>query len=99
MSVLYPTLPNVAREHATDLRNCAAHVRAHGLTATASEMQKAAGELEAAAARAEAGEPSQRELDMAMMIRRLCSHTANAGTREQAMGLLRKHGLQGSPLR
>lgn len=45
------------------------------------------------------GAATQREQSMAMMIRMLCSHTANAGTRQRAMALLREYGLQGSPLR
>lgn len=46
-----------------------------------------------------AGPADQREQSLAMMIRMLCSNTANDGTRKRAGELLRKYGLQGSPLR
>jgi len=44
-------------------------------------------------------EARERELNLAMTIRMLCSHTAGPTTRERAMELLRRYGLQGSPLR
>lgn len=87
----------VVRAHVKDLRACAPVLRAHGLDPSAAEFEKAAAELEAALAQ-EVG-PTQRELSMAMMIRMLCSHTANASTRKRAMDLLERNGLQGSPLR
>lgn len=89
------TLTTVVREHARDLRRCAPTLRQWGLEASAAEFEKAAGELEQALLTA----PTRRERDMAMMIRMLCSHTANDGTRKRAMDMLTRQGLQGSPLR
>lgn len=53
----------------------------------------------AEASTAQPQEASRRELDMAMLIRMLCSHTAGPKTRERAMAYLVREGLQGSPLR
>jgi hypothetical protein len=90
------TLSSVVRAHVADLRRCVPTYRAHGLGAVADEVAKAAGELEEALAGDDA---AKREQSMALMIRSLCSHTANDGTRKRAMELLRRYGLQGSPLR
>lgn len=44
-------------------------------------------------------EPSLREQSLAMMIRMLCAYRKSESVRTNAMKLLDKFGLQGSPLR
>lgn len=50
---------------------------------------------------ASSGSPAitERERNLAAMIRVLCAHTAGPAARDRAMDLLRRYGLQGSPLR
>ena len=90
--------PDVCADEVAALERFAALVLAQAMEPAGS----GAGHSTARSGEPTTGQPQQasrRELDMAMLIRMLCSHTAGPKTRERAMAYLVREGLQGSPLR